>query len=208
MTTLTIGYGRVSTDEQSTAVQEEQLKAAGCSVVLAENASGTRMDGREKLELALNMLKAHPGSTLVVCRLDRLARNVRDAIDILEKLNTYRCGLRILDLGIDTSTPHGKMIFAVLSAMAQWETEIRRERQKLGIEKAKKEGTAYLGRQGRLTPAEAAELRQKHGEGVSISALGRFYDISESTVCRHLRTAAYGMANRAKHQARADSKSA
>jgi DNA invertase Pin-like site-specific DNA recombinase len=185
---LTIGYGRVSTGDQSTEVQSEQLKAAGCSVVLTENVSGIKLDGREKLELALKMLEAHPGSLLVVARLDRLARNTRDALALLDRIHAAKCGLKVLDMEINTATPHGKMLFSVLSSLATWETEVRRERQKLGIEKAKAQGV-YEGRKPKLTAERAADLKRRHADGVPLSVLARDFKIGKATVCRYLKPA-------------------
>jgi DNA invertase Pin-like site-specific DNA recombinase len=184
-TKLTIGYGRVSTDDQSTEVQFEQLKAAGCAPVLTENVSGTKLDGRKNLEIAFNLLEAHPGSLLVVTRLDRLARNTKDALALLDLIHAAKCGLKVLDMEINTATPHGKMLFSVLSSLATWETEVRRERQRLGIEKAKAKGV-YEGRKPKLTEAQVAALKQRHAAKVSLSTLAREFKISKATVCRYL----------------------
>jgi DNA invertase Pin-like site-specific DNA recombinase len=184
-TKLTIGYARASTDDQSTEVQAEQLKAAGCSTVLAENGSGTKLDGREMLETALKLLDGHPGSLLVVARLDRLARNTKDALAILDRIHTAKCGLKVLDMDVNTATTHGKMLFSILSALATWETEMRRERQRLGIEKAKAKGV-YEGRKPKLTEVQVADLKQRHAAEVSLSTLAREFKISKATVCRYL----------------------
>jgi DNA invertase Pin-like site-specific DNA recombinase len=185
-TKLTIGYGRASSDDQSTDIQDAQLKAAGCSVVLTENASGSKREGREKLNLALQMLKAHPGSTLVVCRLDRLSRSLKDAIAIHEELVAAGASLKVLDMGLDTSTAHGLFFYHLLQAMSQWETTLRRERQALGIAKAKANGV-YKGASPKLTPEQAKELRERHAAKVSLSVLSREYGISRASTCRYLK---------------------
>jgi DNA invertase Pin-like site-specific DNA recombinase len=180
--TLIVGYGRASSDDQSTGVQEQQLREAGCSIVLTENGSGTKLEGREKLALALSMLRAHPGSTLVVCRLDRLARSLKDALDILDQIDKSGGFLRVLDMGIDTRTPHGRMIGHVLLALAQWETEIRRERQALGIAKAKQERPKkYAGRKPSLDRARVAELLRA---GKNKAEIARELGIARSSVYR------------------------
>jgi DNA invertase Pin-like site-specific DNA recombinase len=185
-TKLVVGYARASSEEQSTAIQADQLKAVGCSVVLTEKASGTKRDGREKLDLALQMLKAHPGSTLVVCRLDRLARNTREALELLETIHGAKCGLKVLDMDINTATPHGRMLFSILSSLATWETEVRRERQRLGIEKAKAEGI-YKGKAPKLKTDQIADLKSRHAHGVPLSVLARDFKIGKATVCRYLK---------------------
>lgn len=132
------------------------------------------------------MLKAHPGSTLVVCRLDRLARNTREALELLETIHAAKCGLKVLDMDINTATPHGKMLFSILSSLATWETEVRRERQRLGIEKAKSEGV-YKGRTPKLKADQIADLKSRHAHGVPLSVLARDFRIGKATVCRYLK---------------------
>ena len=186
MTKLIIGYGRASSDDQSTTIQADMLKAAGCSVILTEKASGTKLAGREKLELALKMIEAHPGSLIVVCRLDRLARNTKEALEVLERIHAAKCGLKILDMDINTATPHGKMLFSILSSLATWETEVRRERQRLGIEKARADGV-YKGRAPKLKANQIADLKSRHASGVPLSILARDFKIGKATVCRYLK---------------------
>lgn len=180
--TLIVGYGRASSDDQSTAIQEQLLREAGCSIVLTENASGTKLEGREKLTLALSMMKAHSASTLVVCRLDRLARSLKDALDILDQIDKSGGFLRVLDMGIDTRHPHGRMIGHILLALAQWETEIRRERQALGIAKARQaRPDRYVGRKKSLDRDRVAGLLKA---GKNKAEIARELQIARSSVYR------------------------
>ena len=122
----------------------------------------------------------------MVTRLDRLARNTKDALALLDRIHAAKCGLKVLDMEINTATPHGKMLFSVLSSLATWETEVRRERQRLGIEKAKAKGV-YEGRKPKLTATQVADLRQRHQvDGVPLSVLAKEFKISKATVCRYL----------------------
>ena len=161
---MLIGYARASAADQNLAVQEEQLKAAGCDLIFAEKRSATKRAGREQLETALKVLTAQPGNTLVVTRLDRLARSLADLLTISETIKKSKGSLRVLDKGqaVDTSTASGEMFFHILGAFAQFETRLRADRQREGIEKAKAEGR-HLGRP-KAVPEEAVKERLRAGE--------------------------------------------
>lgn len=132
------GYARVSTSDQDLTIQLEALKRAGCDIIRSEKASGKSRQGREELELLLTFLRE--GDTLVVTRVDRLARSVLDLQVMVADFAAKGINLRATEQPIDTSTPAGKMFFDVLSAFAEFETRIRRERQAEGIIRAKAEG--------------------------------------------------------------------
>src|SRR5918997_372353 len=125
------GYARVSTVDQDLAIQEEKLRAAGCHIVRAEKRSGAAREGRTELRLLLDFL--HPGDTLVVTRIDRLARSVRDLQDIVQELKGKGIALKATEQPVDTGTAAGKAFLAMLGVFAEFETALRRERQGGGV---------------------------------------------------------------------------
>lgn len=141
---MLIGYARTSTEDQkySLEAQKEKLEAAGCEKHFSEEVSSVDSK-REKLQDALDFIRE--GDTLVVTKLDRLARSVADTVKIQERLEAKKAGLKILDMDIDTSTPSGRLQFNLFAAIAQFEREVMLERQKIGIAKAKADGK-YKGR--------------------------------------------------------------
>ena len=173
-----IGYARVSSDDQDCTIQEEALKEAGCSVIRSEKRSGTTAAGREELETILSFLR--PGDTLVVTRIDRLARSVADLEKIVGTLKDRGAYLRATAQPIDTSTPAGMAFLQMLGVFAQFETAIRRERQMEGIAKAKAKG-AYRGRPASI---DAQEIKDALAAGESPAALAKRLRIARSTVYR------------------------
>ena len=146
-----VGYARVSSAGQSLEVQREQLEAAGCNKVFEEKRSGRTAADREALSAALEWVRE--GDTLAVTRLDRLARSSLDLHQIIAKLAGKGVGFRALQQGaVDTDSSSGKMMLAILGAVAEFEGDIRRERQMEGIEKAKARGV-YKGRPATLDRA-------------------------------------------------------
>ncbi|MCP8939396.1 recombinase family protein [Alsobacter sp. SYSU M60028] len=150
------GYARVSTTDQDLALQIEALKAAGCEKVRSEKRSGTTTKGREELRTLLDFLRA--GDTLVVTRLDRLARSMGDLQDIVRELKGKGVALKALEQPIDTGTSAGKAFLDMLGVFAEFETNLRRERQMEGIAKAKKSGV-YTGGKRQLDHDRIRELR-------------------------------------------------
>ena len=150
------GYARVSTIEQDLAIQRAALKAAGCDVIRAEKASGARRDGRTELKSLLDFLR--PGDALVVTRIDRLARSMKDLQDIVHELKEKGVALRATEQPIDTGTAAGKAFLDMLGVFAEFETNLRRERQMEGIAAAKARGV-YKGRKPRSTRRPPAVAR-------------------------------------------------
>jgi len=150
-----IGYARVSTTDQDVSIQEAALRAAGCSIVRAEKVSGTSTEGREELNTVLQFLRA--GDVLVVTRIDRLARSIRDLQNIVHDLKARGVSLRATEQPIDTSTAAGKCFLDMLGVFAEFETNLRRERQLEGIAKAKAEGI-YKGRKPSIDRERALAL--------------------------------------------------
>lgn len=176
-----IGYARVSTEDQDCSVQEAALVAAGCNVIRSEKKSGTERSGRAELATVLAFLQS--GDTLVVTRVDRLARSVKDLEDIVAALRERGAFLRATEQPVDTSTPAGKAFFQMLGVFAEFETALRRERQMEGIAKAKAAGVY----KGRPASVNAAQVRQLHAEGRRPVDIARSLGIGRASVYRALR---------------------
>lgn len=173
-----IGYARVSSDDQDCSIQEEALRAAGCTILRSEKHTGTTTAGRSELETVLSFLR--PGDTLLVTRIDRLARSVADLEKIVARVQDVGAHLRATEQPIDTSTPAGVAFLQMLGVFAQFETAIRRERQLEGIAKAKAAGV-YKGRKPSV-PAEI--IRQLHAEGVRPSEIAKRLGVGRASVYR------------------------
>lgn len=130
-----IGYARVSTSEQDLTIQKSALERAGCNIILDEKISGTKRQNRAQLELALKILER--GDALVVTRIDRLARSMRDLQNIVHELKERGIALKATEQPIDTSSAAGKAFLDMLGVFAEFETNLRRERQSEGIERIK-----------------------------------------------------------------------
>ena len=146
----TVGYARVSSIDQDLSLQLEALKAAGCKKVWSEKASGTARAGRKELEVLLDYVRE--GDTLVITRIDRLARSVLDLQQIVLQLREKGVDLKATEQPINTSTAAGKAFLDMLSVFAEFETALRRERQLEGIRKAKADGRYKDGPPGSTAP--------------------------------------------------------
>ena len=177
------GYARVSTTDQDLDVQYEALEKAGCRVIRAEKVSGTSVRGRDELRTLLDFIR--PGDELVVTRVDRLARSMGDLQDIIRGLKAKGATLRATEQPIDTSTPAGKAFLDMLGVFAEFETNLRRERQMEGIAKAKARGVY----EGRKASINVDEVRRLLAEGVRPSAVARQLGISRTSVWRVSRPA-------------------
>jgi DNA invertase Pin-like site-specific DNA recombinase len=176
---MLIGYARVSSTGQSLDIQREALTAAGCEKIYAEKRSGRTAKDRPELIRALDQLR--PGDTLIVTRLDRLARSVGDLHRVIEQIGGADAGFRCLQQGgVDTTTSTGKLMLAILGAVAEFENDIRRERQRDGIDKAKERGV-YQGRPATIDSREVARLA---GDGHGPTAIARRLGISRASVYR------------------------
>lgn len=174
------GYARASTTDQDTSIQIVQLEKAGCNVVLEEKRSGTKRDGRQKLETIVGLLD--DGDQLVVTKLDRLARDLFDLQAIVKELEAKGASLKVLDQDVNTNTAAGKAFFQMLGVFAEFETNIRRERQMAGIEAAKKRGV-YAGRPKKVDSEEVKKLEAK---GMTIPQIAEQLGVSRATVYRAL----------------------
>ncbi|MBA3470396.1 MAG: recombinase family protein [Herpetosiphonaceae bacterium] len=175
-----IGYARVSSVGQSLAVQLDKLQ--DCDPIFQEKRSGTS-DNRPQLAACLQYVRR--GDTLVVTKLDRLARSTLHLCQLAETLHHKGVALRVLDQAIDTSDATGRLLFHMLGAIAQFETEIRAERQLDGIANARARGIAF-GRRPALTPEQVTELRQRRQQGVLIKTLMADYGLGKTALYRYL----------------------
>lgn len=181
---MMVGYARVSTVGQSLDIQEAALKAAGCDKIFAEKKSGASQQDRTALENALEFVRE--GDALVVTRLDRLARSVLDLRNIVDRLEIKGAGFSCLQQGaIDTTRSDGKLLLNILASFAEFELDIRKERQMEGIAKAKDAGK-YKGRPASI---DTAMVRALKAQGKGASAIARELGIGRASVYRVLRSA-------------------
>lgn len=176
----TIGYGRVSTIGQSLEVQLEKLNNYGCDKVFTEKRSGTNT-GRPALQECLNYLRE--GDTLVITKLDRLARSSYDLAKIAKNLEKQSIDFVAIDQKMDTTTPTGKLLFNLLASIAEFENSIRRERQLEGIAKAK-ENNVRFGRPQKITESEINEINELRSKGIRVKEISEAFNISIPSVYR------------------------
>ena len=175
------GYARSSTGDQSTELQRKALEAAGAVVVKADNGkSSTSTAGRPQLALLMQFMRE--GDVLLVTRIDRLARSVWDLQNLVHDLRQRGIALRATEQPIDTTTAAGKCFLDMLSVFAEFETNLRRERQAEGIAEAKAQGV-YQGRKPSIDPAQ---VRQMHADGQGVTAIAKTLNISRTSVYRAL----------------------
>ena len=168
------GYARVSTSEQDLGIQEAALRAAGCQTIRSEKKSGSDRGSRTELQVLLDFLRE--GDTLVVTRIDRLARSMKDLQDIVHE------ALKATEQPIDTGTAAGKAFLDMLGVFAEFETNLRRERQTEGIEAAKARGV-YKGGKARIDPDA---VRTLVAEGMKPAHIARQLGISRGTVYKFI----------------------
>src|SRR5215217_5487036 len=173
-----IGYARVSSTDQDLALQIERLKAAGCEMVRSEKVTGSTRQGRSELASIIMFLR--PGDELVVTRIDRLARSIGDLQDIVREMRAKGAHLKATEQPIDTSTAAGKAFLDMLGVFAEFETNLRRERQMEGIAKAKAEGV-YKGRKPSI---DAAQVRALAAKGLGATEIALRLGIGRASVYR------------------------
>jgi DNA invertase Pin-like site-specific DNA recombinase len=175
------GYARVSTDGQSLDAQQSALKGAGCEKVFAEKESGARSD-RKALAAAIKALGS--GDTLIVTRLDRLARSTRDLLNTLASIGDKGAGFKSLaEPMIDTTSPHGKLILAVLAALGEFERSLILARTGEGRKRAMANGVRF-GRKPKLTRHQIAEALARREAGEPLTEIAKTYAVSHSTISR------------------------
>jgi DNA invertase Pin-like site-specific DNA recombinase len=180
---MLVGYARVSTQDQNPALQLDALKAAGCEKLFVEKASGAQRD-RPELLAALDYLRA--GDSLVVWKLDRLARSLKQLIETVELLESRRIGLRSLTEAIDTTTAGGKLVFHVFGALAEFERSIIRERTKAGLEAARARGKKG-GRPPALVAKDLAAAKAMLSDPeITMEDVAKRLKVAPSTLYRHM----------------------
>ena len=178
---MIIGYARVSTDGQTLDAQHATLIAAGAEKVYSEKISGAVTD-RKALARAIGALG--PGDTLIVTRLDRLARSTRDLLNVLDTVARAGAGFRsIADTWADTTTPHGRLMLTVLAGLAEFERELIRARTAEGRKGAMARGVRF-GRKPKLTAHQRQEAIARRTAGEALVDIGRSYNVSHSTISR------------------------
>jgi DNA invertase Pin-like site-specific DNA recombinase len=181
MTMTVIGYARCSTEGQDLSGQVAALKDAGATKVYSEKISGARSDRKE---LARAIVALSEGDVLLVTRLDRLARSTRDLLNVLATVSERKAGFRSLaDPMIDTTSPHGKLILAVLGALAEFERSMILARTADGRARAQARGVRF-GRKPKLTSHQRAEAIARRAAGEALTEIGRSYNVSHSTTSR------------------------
>jgi DNA invertase Pin-like site-specific DNA recombinase len=174
-----IGYARVSTDDQNVAMQLEALAAAGCEKVFADKLSGAR--ARPQLTRCLASLLA--GDVLTVWRLDRLGRSLTHLVYVVEDLYARDVGFHSLTEAINTATPHGKLMFHLMAALAEFERALLRERTTAGIESARRRGVAF-GRPRSLSAEQVEHAHQLARAGRTVIEIAALLGVSKDTVYR------------------------
>ncbi len=180
---MLVGYARVSTLEQKSALQTDALKVAGCERIFTEKASGAQRD-RPELNAALDYLRA--GDTLVVWKLDRLARSIHQMIETVENLQARGIELRSLTENIDTSTASGRLIFHIFGALAEFERTVIRERTSAGLQAARERGKKG-GRPRILGPKDLAAAKAMLADpAIRVEDVAARLKVSPATLYRHV----------------------
>jgi DNA invertase Pin-like site-specific DNA recombinase len=179
-----LGYERVSTDKQTTEGQHMRLVEAGCDRIFSDPAVSGKKASRPELDRMLAMLR--PGDVVVAVRLDRLGRSVKNLIELVDRIQRTGVDIQILDQGIDTRTPAGKLIFHVFAALAEFEAAVIRERTLDGLAVARANGK-LMGRPVSYSPEQKAACRALHNGGsMSMAEIATAVGLSKRTVYRIL----------------------
>lgn len=181
---MLVGYARTSTLDQKASIdaQVRDLTAVGCEKVFSEQVSSIDVAAREQLALALEFIRE--GDTLVVTKLDRLARSISHMLSIMDAINRKGAALRIVGMGIDTNTPTGKLILTMLGGIAEFEREIMLERQREGVAKAKAMGK-YKGRKP-TAMLKTEDVRRLKADGLGATEIAVRLGIGRASVYRAL----------------------
>jgi DNA invertase Pin-like site-specific DNA recombinase len=186
---MNIGYARVSTQDQTLALQKDALEKIGCNKIFTDTASGTKSE-RKGLDEALEYVRE--GDTLVVWRLDRLGRSLKHLIETITKLNNRKIGFKSIQENIDTTTSGGKLVFHIFGALAEFERDIIRERTQAGLIAARARGRKG-GRPKALNTPKKVEMAQKlyADKSNSVDEICKTLNISRTTLYRYIKTKAH-----------------
>jgi len=180
---MLVGYARVSTQDQKQDLQTDALEAAGCEKVFTEKASGAQRD-RPELKAALDYIRA--GDTLVVWKLDRLARSIKQLIETVEDLEKREIGFKSLTENIDTTTSGGKLVFHIFASLAEFERSMIRERTKAGLNAARARGKKG-GRPPALTDKDITAAKAMLADpDITVEEVATRLKVAPSTLYRHL----------------------
>ena len=180
---MLIGYARVSTQVQDNAIQIEALKKMGCEMIFEEVISGGRWD-RPKLNELLNYIRK--GDTIVVWKLDRLSRSLKDLLFIMEQIENKEVGFKSLTESIDTTTSAGKMMMQMVGVFAEFERSMLKERTLKGLQYAKEQGRVG-GRKPKLKPIQIQEIIQLNAAGKSAPELADLFNVHQATIYRMIK---------------------
>ena len=178
------GYARVSSTGQSLEVQLEKLNQATCDRIYQEKRSGRNAD-RPEFQSCINYLRE--GDTLIITRLDRLARSVVHLAQLAKRFQSESIDLLVLDQNIDTSTSTGRLMFNMLASIAEFENDLRTERQAEGIAKARENGVKF-GRPAKVTDTMKQDIYSRRLAGATIGQLAKEFSLGEATIYRALNT--------------------
>ena len=183
MTKTLLGYARVSTDDQNASLQEDALKKAGCIRTFSDHASGSKAS-RPELDRMLDQVR--PGDVVVVWRLDRLGRSLRNLIDLVETLADRGIGFRSLSESIDTTTANGRLFFSIMGALAEFERDLIRERTHAGLAAARARGRVG-GRPSVMNAKKIATARKLYAsQEHTVTEIAELLNVSVATIYRHL----------------------
>ncbi|MEB0265491.1 recombinase family protein [Cryobacterium sp. 10I5] len=182
MTTYRVGYGRVSTADQSHSSQEDALTAAGVDRLFLDTFTGTKAH-RPELDKALEACRR--GDTLVVTRLDRLGRSTKDLLECVTELDARGVNLQVLEQPVDTSTAEGRLFFTMISAFAEFEHSLMKARTMDGLAAARARGRVG-GRKAKLSDRKISDIRVRYDSGETVQALATYFDVSRPTIYRAL----------------------
>lgn len=177
---MMIGYARVSTKDQSTDLQREQLMRAGCERVFEDKASGKDVD-REQLIALIDFVRE--GDVVVVCKVDRLVRNAKEFWPLVERIERKGVKLKSLDGSLDTTTPMGVAVTGIAAVFAGLERDLIAARRTEGIERAKQNGIRF-GRRPKLGGAQVEDVISRIADGQTISSVARLYNVGRATIQR------------------------
>ncbi|HET9889671.1 MAG TPA: recombinase family protein [Mycobacterium sp.] len=177
-----IGYGRVSTLDQHPEAQQDLLVDAGCEPVFIDAGASGKLASRPKLDACLAFLRR--GDVLVITKLDRLGRSVKNLIELVERLKEMGVDLRVLQQGIDTTSPTGKLLFHILAAIAEFERDLIIDRTKDGLAAARARGRTG-GRPPALSPEKAVAAREMiEAGGRTMAQIAEIVGCSRATLYR------------------------